>query len=384
MNSFVRRHPIVRWAAPVAVVGAVAVTQVLGSAAQAAPALPQRSAQQLVAAALKADVPGLSGTVRSSADLGLPSLPDSMSTNTVSGIPLQWLSGEHTAKVWMSRTGGARIALLGRASETDLIANRTDVWLWNSSDRSLKHQAIPASMQGAPAAHMSKDCWARTDAPDASSYTPQGIAKEALATIRSSSATVSSDENVWVAGRKAYELVITPTQSATKIGSVRLAVDAKTSVPTRVQIFARGASSPALSLGFTSVSFKAPAAGNFTFGAPKGVTATPFTSGSPTRAPRSGASATHPGTAGLAPTVVGKDWASVLVANLPPMKGDGSAKGGANSMSSMLRLLPEVSGGWGSGHLLDTSLFSAVVTDAGRIAIGAVQPTTLYAALAGH
>jgi hypothetical protein len=50
----------------------------------------------------------------------------------------------------------------------------------------------------------------------------------------------------------------------------------------------------------------------------------------------------------------------------------------------MLELLPRVSGSWGSGHLLEGKLFSAVLTDDGRVAVGAVTPQTLYAALAAR
>ena len=49
----------------------------------------------------------------------------------------------------------------------------------------------------------------------------------------------------------------------------------------------------------------------------------------------------------------------------------------------MLKVLPTVSGAWGSGHLLRGTLFSALLTDDGRVAVGAVAPEALYAALAG-
>ncbi len=52
-----------------------------------------------------------------------------------------------------------------------------------------------------------------------------------------------------------------------------------------------------------------------------------------------------------------------------------------NSASQALALLPRVDGAWGSGRLLDGTLVSAVVTDDGRYAIGAVDPAQLYAAL---
>jgi hypothetical protein len=47
----------------------------------------------------------------------------------------------------------------------------------------------------------------------------------------------------------------------------------------------------------------------------------------------------------------------------------------------LLKSLPAVSGSWGSGHLLRSSLLSVVLTDDGRIAVGAVAPQMLYDAL---
>ena len=39
-----------------------------------------------------------------------------------------------------------------------------------------------------------------------------------------------------------------------------------------------------------------------------------------------------------------------------------------------------MSGAWGSGRLLQTSLVSVLITDGGRVFVGAVQPSVLYAA----
>jgi hypothetical protein len=47
----------------------------------------------------------------------------------------------------------------------------------------------------------------------------------------------------------------------------------------------------------------------------------------------------------------------------------------------VLAALPRVSGSWGSGRLLRSSLLSAVITDDGRLAVGAVAPDLLYQAL---
>ena len=43
--------------------------------------------------------------------------------------------------------------------------------------------------------------------------------------------------------------------------------------------------------------------------------------------------------------------------------------------------MPKVTGDWGSGRVIDGTLFSAVLSDDGRVAVGAVAPDALYAAL---
>jgi hypothetical protein len=86
---------------------------------------------------------------------------------------------------------------------------------------------------------------------------------------------------------------------------------------------------------------------------------------------------------------VGTGWDSVVVATLPadglagltsPARGSDGV--GSAQLRMLLRALPSVSGTWGSGHLFQGTLFSAVLTDDGRVALGAVTPETLYAALA--
>jgi hypothetical protein len=76
--------------------------------------------------------------------------------------------------------------------------------------------------------------------------------------------------------------------------------------------------------------------------------------------------------------VVGTGWGSVVVADLPAEAANELTSGEA---ARMLRSLPRVSGAWGSGRLLSGTLFSAVLTDDGRVAVGAVAPDRLYAAL---
>ncbi len=79
-----------------------------------------------------------------------------------------------------------------------------------------------------------------------------------------------------------------------------------------------------------------------------------------------------------APDVVGKGWTSVLVATLPA---DQQASGRVRPRARCSARSPPCPGAWGSGHLLRSALFSAVLTDDGRVAVGAVPPQLLYAAL---
>jgi len=89
--------------------------------------------------------------------------------------------------------------------------------------------------------------------------------------------------------------------------------------------------------------------------------------------------------------VVGDGWGSVLVAKMPApdvSAGTGGSAGATADKSiaqlmKLVGLLPPVSGTWGSGHLMAGTAFSVLLTDDGRIVVGAVTPEGLYAALAG-
>jgi hypothetical protein len=74
----------------------------------------------------------------------------------------------------------------------------------------------------------------------------------------------------------------------------------------------------------------------------------------------------------IAPKVLGQGWLSVAV--LPAGPG-GLASGIAAALGSAAT---PVHGSWGSGRLLRTSLLSILLTPAGGVLIGAVQPSVLY------
>jgi len=336
--------------------------------------LPARSAQQLLVDVQQADVAGLSGTVQESVDLGLPQLPDAATGSDATGL-LSLLAGTHTIRVWHGGPQQTRIALPTQYGETDLVRNGSDVWLWTSADHTAQHWTLPA--------HPGHGRMSRGPALAHAPATPQQAAAELLSAL-SPTTVVTGDGTTTVAGRSAYVLQLQPRTSDTLVSSVRIAIDGQTHLPTQVQVFAQGQSTPAVSVGFTSFDPTAPDPSMFSFTPPQG--ATVKEQAAPTRPAPPGQrmipeQRAAPGAAGptARPPVAryGTGWSQVVVAHLPAR-----ANANTGTLGEMIARLPMVSGAWGSGHLLQGPLLSVVLTSDHRIAIGAVPPARLYAALA--
>jgi outer membrane lipoprotein-sorting protein len=247
-----------RWAVPAGAVAAVGIV-IAGSViahGQTAPALPARTTAQLLAAVGNpaALPPAMTAVVQETASLGLPDLPGS--SDPLSGI--SFLSGSHTFKIWYDGPARVRVAVPVTMGETDLRRDGNSVWLWDSQTNKATHYILPAG--------------AGTSVPSPQSQslpTPPQLAKQILAAVGSTT-TVGLQQNITVAGQPAYQLSLAPKQTGSLIGQIRIAIDASDSLPLQVQVFARGATSPAFSVGYTSLSFATPAASNFAFSPPPG------------------------------------------------------------------------------------------------------------------
>jgi outer membrane lipoprotein-sorting protein len=360
----------VRWAVPAGVLvvtGAVMAGSLI-SGAQAAPALPSRTPAQLLAAVAQDQGPALYGSVLETASLGLPSLPGNASSPTsITSL----LTGSHTIKVWYASPEHYRLALPASLSESDVVRDGSALWLWQSTTNSVTEVTgltgkKPASMPAAP------------------ELTPQQAASQVLAAVGPTT-TVSVDSNVVVAGQAAYQLVLAPKDARSLVGQIRIAVDGHNGVPLQVQVFARGAADPAISVGFTSVTFATPAPADTSFTPPAGAKITKESRGQELTP------GSHPAETGV--TTIGSGWLAVL--DLPssalnpnssgsPGPGPVSANGTPGESATVLRdLLGSATvehGAWGTGRLLRTSLISVLITDSGSTFVGAVQPSVLYAA----
>jgi outer membrane lipoprotein-sorting protein len=248
----------------VAVGAVIAGTSVAG--AQTAPSLPARSAAQLLADAQSATGPGpMTATVQETANLGLPDLPGIDDSSSA----LSLLTGSHTVTIWYADPTHVRVADPVQLGETDLRRDGRQVWLWDSTTQTATHLVLPAQPSGQSRSGQSRSAGSPAGQAAGSPLTPQQVARQVLAAVGPTT-TVSVQRNVTVAGQAAYQLAVAPKDSRSLIGQVRIAIDASRHLPLRVQVFARGATSPAFEVGFTALSFGRPAASNFAFTPPAG------------------------------------------------------------------------------------------------------------------
>ncbi|HEY3867133.1 MAG TPA: hypothetical protein VGM10_02235 [Actinocrinis sp.] len=375
------RRGSVRALVPLSVVGVVAAAAVIAPRiASAAPDLPPISAQDLLVKALDSKVDAFSGTAALTTNLGLPALPGDVG----GASPLSLISGTHTLQVAANGPDEQRIALLGSMAEYDLVHNGDQLWIYDSSTNSVGHAVGDAAGKGA-AKHE------RTPPPDELPLTPQQAAQKFLAAVGPST-KISVDGTKSVAGIAAYTLIITPKQSGSLIGKVEIAIDAQNGAPLQVAAYASGATTPAFELGFTSVSFTAPPASRFDFTPPKGAKVSPLTGGT-------GSGADQQAANDQPPQVLGQDWLSVVelhgidLGQLQSSAAQASNKQGGSQggesgllngdassyLSTVLGSGHKVSGAYGSGTLFSTDFLSVLITDDGRMFVGAVTPSVLEA-----
>ena len=352
-----RRGP---WVVPAGIAVVVAVAALAPAAhADDHPVLAPRTAAQLLTSMAQTTSPAnVSGTVSETVDLGLPSLP-SMGDNTGAGTLnlLSLVSGTHKIRFWAAGPDKQRVALLGELAETEFIHNGTDLWTYASASHEVTHAKAPV---GAPQPLA------------ATPPTPQAMAAAALAAVDPSTA-VSVDSTARVAGRSAYRLVLTPRDNRTLIASVELAVDAETSVPLQVQVFAKGHAKASIDVAFTDISYAAIDAALFAFTPPEGATVTER----PTAADGAGEqSSPTPGHVGPQPSVLGSGWTSVVSLKLPTQVLTASHKN-VDATASARKLLDQMSSPVPGGRTVTTALLTVFLADDGTVYVGALSPADL-------
>ena len=281
---------------PAVAVPAVIAAGVLAVPLQAGAAvdLPEKTPQEVLELAAGSTVDTFSGTLEQTSELGLPELPSTggCGRRATFADALDLLTGDHTVRVYQNGADQSRVQVQDTMSERNLIRNGSDVWLYDSADNTAAHTTLPADAD--PATRQAGEPHARRTGRQTSS--PRSTP----------STSVSLGENTEVAGRGAYELVLTPNTDDTLVGSVSIAVDSETGLPLRVQVEAQDATEPAISVAFTALSLEAPAADLFAFTPPAGATVTEET------LPEHGRRRPRPGAGARGATVIGTGWDAVV------------------------------------------------------------------------
>ncbi|MFI1211759.1 outer membrane lipoprotein carrier protein LolA [Streptomyces sp. NPDC020802] len=399
----VGRRKAARYVVPVAVVGVAAATigLVPAFAGSGDPDLPDVSAQQLIEKIAASDVQRLSGTVKISTDLGLPSLgglesslgggmggrDGSGSSADPSSKLLELASGTHTLRVAADGEDKQKLSLLDKAAEYSVIRNGDEVWAYDSASNEAYH------MQDGSSGSADKGT---KDRPEDVPATPKALADEALKAVDSTT-SVTVDGTAQVAGRDAYKLLIKPKQSGSTVGAISIAVDAKTGLPLKFTLTPASGGAAVVDAGFTEVDFAKPAASTFDFSPPKG---TKVTEGDELKSegPAHKDGNTHKGDKrdkgdkerpgrgedlgkefqGL--DVIGEGWGSIAQFDTGGEGIPSGGSGGGDAGRFLDSLGDHVSGKFGSGTVFSTRLVNALITDDGKVYAGAVTKDALVKA----
>ncbi|WP_431997566.1 LolA family protein [Streptomyces fungicidicus] len=380
------RRRAARYVVPVTVMGVAAATigLVPALADSGDPDLPEITAAQLIEKIAKSDVERLSGTVKITTDLGLPDL-GGLESGLASGAMerggeggssadptaklTELASGTHTLRVAADGPDKQKVSLLENAAEYSLIHDGKDVWGYDSASNEVYHSTVDPSGED------------REQQPPA---TPKDFAEEALKSVDDTT-SVTVDGTAQVAGRDAYQLVVKPRQSGSTVGAISIAVDHKTGMPLKFTLTPASGGSAVVDVGFTKVSFDRPDASTFAFTPPKGAKVTEDEggaegrehSGKPEKAPKSEEDLAK-GLDGL--KMLGEGWNSIATFDTGGQGGLPTGEAGGDLGGFLDSLGDRVKGDFGTGTVFSTRLVNALITEDGKVYVGAVTKDALVKA----
>ncbi|MFC8076037.1 outer membrane lipoprotein carrier protein LolA [Streptomyces sp. NPDC057307] len=401
------RRRAARYVVPVAVAGIAAATigLVPALAASGDPDLPKISAEQLIEKIAASDTEQLSGTVKITTDLGIPSLGSlgglggsaagalapkggadgGGSAAEPTGRLMELATGEHTLRVAADGPDKQRVSILDSAAEYSLIRNGDEVWAYDSASNEAYHATSPAdaakgsdkgSEKGSENGEKGKD----QAAPKGLPATPQDFAEEALKAAGDTT-SVTVDGTARIAGRDAYQLLIKPKQDGSTIGSIKVAVDSETGTPLKFTLQPSGGGKAAIDVGFTKVDFSKPSASTFDFSPPKGAKVTEADESKAAGKDQAHKAPKDAKDLGTEPNVIGEGWTTVVQLDTGG-KGPGAVSKDmpAQAEEFMNALGDKVDGKFGSGTVFKTRLVNALMTDDGKVFVGAVTKDALVKA----
>lgn len=353
-----------------------------------APVLPEISAQELVRTALQADPPAFAGKVVMQQNLGLP-VPTGGDGSGAASFGL----GFESARIFHDGDEGVRIAIQDLSAEFTLVRNADELWTYDSAENTatrLDTDDVEAAREQA-----GKPGPRRVPSRQPAEMADPAKVAQAIVDRLSETSTITVDGTAMVADRPAYELVLTPKPTErTVLREVKVAVDAETRLPLRFEVMGNGSTEPIFSLGFTEFTVGAQPERLFEFTPPKDAKIVDAQKALKERADMAPSPQEQEAMQrfGSALDVVGDGWDTVLTGKVPQdvpaerAHPDGESDrwdGDAESPQDLLDGYGKrITGAFGAGYVITSNAGSALITDDGRFAVGAVPVQVLEQALA--
>ena len=380
-----------RWVPSIAVPAVIAVGAIAVPLQANAIDLPDLSPQQVMVLMQGADVTEFSGTIVKSSNLGLPTLefssmmsedsiaqmeekmpaemadfvPAVIESNTLTQA-IELISGSHTIRVYVSGQDKLRAQILDPMSQRDLIVNGNEFWVYDAKMATALTGTVDIEADPAKQAEAEQKVLDYADSIALDLSSPEAIADYLVSMVdETSQIEVGKDHSV--AGRSAYQLIISPDSPNSLVASAAVSVDSETGMPLKVEIFSTTQVEAAMTVGFESISFGSVDQGLFSFTPPAGTSVETFDADE-LMATLDGYEKPEGYNSDYEvpsePEVLGSDWDSVVhLAALP-------ADIPQDLMATELfaDMLTEVPG----GKVFSTPLVNVLLTDSGEVYMGAV------------
>lgn len=173
-----------------------------------------------------------------------------------------------SGRIWVG-DGKARFDIQGATGDTIIVGDSTSVWVYSSAGNTATEYTLPAGSKTTAGAGADQSGTAQSS---------QTAVTDPVAAINdfiqklAPTATLAVSDPVTVAGQSCYVLSLIPKAANTVLGSVQVAIDSKTYLPLKFDVYAKGTAKPVLTVGFTSVSYSTPADSIFAFTPPANAT----------------------------------------------------------------------------------------------------------------
>lgn len=275
-----------KWTAAFVAPSVIAAGAIFAAAPASAIDLPDVTAEELLLI-MDGEMVDFSGTVVKTSNLGLPALEmssmmsqdavDDMAERMPEGfedfVPqlieqnaltqlVELAAGTHTMRVYASDLG-MRVQVMDQMGQRDLLVTEDGFWAYDAAAATAwsgsADDVTQSSLEDA------KRQWQQELA------SPEELVNALLDEARLSS-TVSVGQDHEVAGRSAYQLIVSPNSSVSLIDQVVVSVDSETGMALDVKVFSREDSEAAFEVGFESIRFATPDADIFSFTPPPGTT----------------------------------------------------------------------------------------------------------------